>query len=192
MILKGKDMKTIIFNGSPRKNGDTSFLVEKLKNSLLGETKIVSTYYCGIQPCADCRYCWKTVGCCMDDDMQTIYNDLKEADCITIASPLYFSELTGSLLSVLSRLQTFYASKRFLNIQQLEKPKVGALILCGGGDGGPRKAEETAQTLFKFMNTKNCRTIYSLNTDTIPSKDDVEALCQIESLAKHLNDNYAK
>ena len=185
-------MKTIIFNGSPRKNGDTSYLVEKLRYSLLGDVKIVNSYCSGIQPCADCRYCWKTARCCIDDDMQPIYRDIKEADCIIIASPLYFSELTGSLLNILSRLQTFYASKRFLNIEQLEKSKIGALILCGGGDGGPKKAEETAQTLFKFMNAKNCRTIYSLKTDIIPSREDMEALHQIESLTKYLNDNFAK
>jgi Multimeric flavodoxin WrbA len=185
-------MKTVIFNGSPRKNGDTSFLIEKFKDSLLGETKIVRTYCSEIRPCADCRYCWKTVGCCIDDEMQPIYEELKVADCIIIASPLYFSELSGSLLNVLSRLQTFYASKRFLNMQQLEKPKVGALILCGGGDGDFRKAEETAQTLFNFMNAKKCGTIYSLNTDTLPSKDDVEAIRQIESLAKYINDSFSE
>lgn len=181
-------MKTLIFNGSPRKNGDTAFLVEKLKNALLGNVKVVNSYYSAVQPCTDCRYCWKSVGCCIDDDMQQIYNDIKEADCIIIASPLYFSELTGSLLNMLSRLQTFYASKHFLNIQQLEKPKIGALILCGGGNGGPKKAEETAQILFKSMNAENCKTIYSLKTDTIPSRDDVEAIYQIQSLAKYLND----
>lgn len=180
-------MKTLIFNGSPRKNGDTAFLVGKLKNALLGEVKLVCSYRSEIRPCSDCRYCWKSVGCCIDDDMQPVYDDIKEADCIVIASPLYFSELTGSLLNVLSRLQTFYASKRFLNIQQLEKPKIGALILCGGGNGDPGKAEETALTLFKLMNTENCRTIFSLKTDTIPSKEDWEAIHQIESLAEYLN-----
>lgn len=184
-------MKTLIFNGSPRKNGDTAFLIEKLRNALVGNVKIVNSYYSSIQPCTDCRYCWKSVGCCINDDMQQIYHDIKEADCIIIASPLYFSELTGSLLNLLSRLQTFYASKRFLNIPQIENPKIGALILCGGGNGGPGKAEETAQILFKSMNANRCKTIYSLKTDTIPSKDDTQAIHEIEALAKYLNDSLA-
>lgn len=185
-------MKTLIFNGSPRKNGDTAFLIDQLKNSLLGEVKVVCSYRSEIQPCSDCRYCWKSVGCCIDDGMQQVYGDIKEADGIVIASPLYFSELTGSLLSLFSRLQTFYASKRFLKIQQLEKPKIGALILCGGGDGDPGKAEKTARTLFGLMNAKNCRAVYSLKTDVMPSRNDAEAIRQIKSLAKYFNDYAAQ
>lgn len=180
-------MKTLIFNGSPRKNGDTSFLVDKLKDILNGDIKIIYTYSSNIKTCSDCRYCWQNVGCCIDDDMQTIYNDIKDADNIIIASPLYFSELTGSLLSVLSRLQTFYASKRFLKVHQITKPKIGAIIICGGGDGSPKKAEDTAQCLLKMMNTSAYKTIYSLKTDTISSKNDEEALNQIIQLGKYLN-----
>lgn len=183
-------MKTIIFNGSPRKNGDTSFLVDKLKNSLCGEVYVYNSYLTAVQPCSDCRYCWKTVGCCIDDEMQEIYQCIKDADCIIIASPLHFSELTGSLLNLLSRLQTFYTSKRFLKVQQVEKPKIGALILCGGGDGEPKKAEGTANTLFKFMNTTHSKTIYSLNTDNVQSEQDDEAINQIIELAESLNSNY--
>ena len=182
-------MKTIIFNGSPRKNGDTSFLVDKLKNSLSGDVFIFNSYLTAVQPCSDCRYCWKNVGCCIDDEMQEIYQYIKDADCIVIASPLHFSELTGSLLNLLSRLQTFYTSKRFLKVEQVKKPKIGGLILCGGGDGGPNKAEGTAKALFKFMNTTLSKTVYSLTTDNVPARKDHEAINQILELAESLNSN---
>ena len=35
-------MKTLILNGSPRKNGDTAFLIQKLIEQLHGEYKIVN------------------------------------------------------------------------------------------------------------------------------------------------------
>jgi multimeric flavodoxin WrbA len=43
-------MKTLIFNGSPRKNGDTVFLINKLKESLNGEIKVIDTYLSPIKP----------------------------------------------------------------------------------------------------------------------------------------------
>lgn len=180
-------MKTLIFNGSPRENGDTSFLVNELTKQLEGEVKVVETYFSFIEPCSDCRDCWKTVGCSINDEMQSIYEYIMVCDNIVIASPLHFSELTGSLLSVMSRLQSFYASKRFLDTSQVEKIKKGALILCGGGDGGTARAEETAGTLFRLLNTIKVKTVYSLKTDDVPSKDDDKAISEIAALAKMLN-----
>ena len=41
-------MKTLILNGSPRKNGDTVSLINKLTEQLDGEYKIVNAYYSDI------------------------------------------------------------------------------------------------------------------------------------------------
>lgn len=50
-------MKTLILNGSPRKNGDTMTWLKEFINRLDGEYKIVNAYKCNIKPCIDCRYC---------------------------------------------------------------------------------------------------------------------------------------
>ena len=49
-------MKTLIFNGSTRQNGDTITLVNELINNLKDEYKIINAYNCNIKPCIDCRY----------------------------------------------------------------------------------------------------------------------------------------
>ncbi|MFW6002597.1 MAG: flavodoxin family protein [archaeon] len=84
-------MKTLIFNGSPRKNGDTMVLINEVINNLEGEYKIVDAYDCNIGACVDCRYCWENAGCCIEDEMQEVYKYIMECDNILIASPLYFS-----------------------------------------------------------------------------------------------------
>lgn len=180
-------MKTLIFNGSPRKNGDTVFLLKNLCSQLDGEIEIIDTFYSSIAPCNDCRYCWENVGCCINDDMQSLYEKISQCDNIVIASPIYFSELTGSLLNVVSRFQTFYSSKKFLNINQNPKPKLGGLILCAGGDGAPNAAKNTADMIFRLLNTSLCKTICSLNTDNLPSNSDLLALSQIKELATIFN-----
>lgn len=93
-------MKTLILNGSPRKNGDTAQLLELAKAQLQGTYHVVSAYTADIHPCIDCRHCQKQFGCIFADEMETVYTYLKDCDRILLASPIYFSELTGSLLAV--------------------------------------------------------------------------------------------
>ena len=101
-------MKTLILNGSPRVHGDTVSLINLLIKSLYGEYLVVDAYKSNISPCRDCRYCWENPGCAIKDEMQVIYSYIEDCDNIVIASPLYFSELTGKLLDLGSRLQTYF------------------------------------------------------------------------------------
>ena len=150
-------MKTLIFNGSPISNGNTVAIIDKLSKDLNGDIKIVNAYNANISPCVDCRYCWENKGCCFNDDMHEIYDYIQNCDNIIIASPIYFSELTGKLLDVGSRLQTYYCARHFRNETPIHKPKNGAVILVGGGDGNMDKAYDTACTLLHHM---NCYNIY--------------------------------
>jgi len=60
-------MKTLILNGSPRTNGDTSSLIDIFTEKIGSEYKIVDAYRCNISPFIDCRYCWENSGCVIDD-----------------------------------------------------------------------------------------------------------------------------
>ena len=176
-------MKTLIFNGSPRKNGDTAGLLKLFTDRLSGEYKIVDAYRCNISPCLDCRYCQKRSGCAVKDEMQEVYEYLKDCDNVLIASPVYFSELTGKMLDVGSRLQMYYCGKRFRKEEGGLKPKKGAVLLVGGGDGKPEKAYETAKTLLKLMNCKEIHElICSHNTDTVPAIEDAHAVAGVERM----------
>ncbi len=180
-------MKTLIFVGSPRKKGNTASLVEALVGMLEGETKIVSAYYCNVRPCIDCRFCWKNTGCSIKDEMQEIYAYIQECDNIVIASPMYFSELTGQLLAVLSRLQTYWCGKFFRHEEPVPKKKKGGIIIVRGGDGELKKAEDTAKTLLRDMNAKPIGLVFADNSDTIASVDDQAVMESLKQLAEELN-----
>ena len=133
-------MKTLIFNGSPRKNGDTATLIGAVKKELKGEFMQIDAYYTDISPCIDCRICREKSGCVVNDGMTLVYKYLEECDNVLIASPMYFSELTGKLLDVASRLQTYISARRFRKEKTNLSRKKGAVILTGGGSGNPDKA----------------------------------------------------
>jgi multimeric flavodoxin WrbA len=177
-------MKTLIFNGSPRPHGDTAYLVSRLRQTLPGEVKEIRAYAAKVKPCVDCRYCWSHSGCCIPDEMQQIYDDIREADLIVIASPVYFSGLTGMLMAMMSRLQMFYANRRFQKNEPITKVKQGAILLVGGGEGGPKHAEATARMLLRGMKVKgDIPVVMSLATDSRPAKEDAEACAAVDALA---------
>lgn len=92
-------------------------LIGALCAALPGEVKRIDAYRANVQPCTGCRHCRTQVGCAIDDGMQEIYRDIAVADCIVLASPVYFSCLTGPLMSLLSRLQVFYTAQRFHGVR---------------------------------------------------------------------------
>ncbi len=184
-------MKTLILNGSTRRNGDTDALINEFCNNILGEVKVVSSHFDEISPCIDCRFCWGNDGCSLNDKMQEIYNYLEECDNIVIASPIWFSELSGPLLNVASRVQMYYASKRFRGIDKIFKKKNGVLMLAGAEKGTEEKASTTAHTIFKFLNALPCvSNVFSLDTDNVPAADDIYAIYKAGEAAKLLNSLY--
>lgn len=177
-------MKTLILNGSPRKNGDTVSLLNILKEELSGEIVQIDAYYADISPCTDCRFCRANEGCAVKDDMQIVYDCMFDCDNILIASPIYFSEITGKLLDICSRLQTYYSARAFRRERVVFKEKRGAVILVGGGDGRPERAEATARTLLKHMGcVEQHPLVLSHDTDRIPAAEDLTAKDGVRSVA---------
>lgn len=182
-------MKSLVISGSPRKNGDSMTLVNEMLKYINGEVQVVHAYYDNISPCMDCRYCWTNMGCCIRDDMQEIYKLLNEVDNVILASPLYFSELTGELLSFASRLQYFFVARCIRKDDDFKlKKKNGVLIITGGGDGSPEPAITRANIIFRHINTELIGTVFSLQTNDIPSKEDLEALGNAQDISLKLNE----
>ena len=144
-------MKALIFNGSPRAGGDTAALIGALTGALEGEHSIVDCYRAYISPCVDCRACKKSFRCAIDDEMQAVYRQIEGADCVVIASPIYYSELTGPLLGVLSRLQPGYYARARGEAGFRDRPRRGGILLAGGGDGSPNPAVARARILLRAM-----------------------------------------
>lgn len=184
-------MHTLLLNGSPRKEGGTSSIVRALMERLEGEVTYMEAYRTNVSPCIDCRYCWTHPACAIDDAMQTAYRAIDCADQIVIASPIYFAELTGPLLSWASRLQFLYASRVFRHAPYLtEKYRRGAVILVDGGDGCWETAEAMGRRLLRTMGATYEDLIYYSGTDRAGRSnplDDAEIVRQIETLARKYN-----
>ena len=105
-------MKILVLNGSPRPQGDTSKMVAVFQKAAeeAGHT-VCAVDVCrkNIRGCLACEFCHgKGAGNCIQkDDMQEIYDRLREADMLVLASPIYYHGISGQLKCVIDR---FYAA----------------------------------------------------------------------------------
>lgn len=179
-------MKTLIINGSPRRDGNTVSLIRELRSHLEGEVVELSAFYSNIAPCVDCRGCWETAKCVVHDEMQVIYDD--DFDNIVVASPVYYGTLPGQVLSLMSRLQPWHAAMYFIKAPLQQRPKKAAAILTAGGKGNEERAYHHLGALFKQLNASGFRdhVAISPNTDTFPASEDNHAKEQVAQIAKWL------
>ncbi len=154
-------MKTVIFNGSPRKSGATATIVSYLQENLPGEVIRIDSYTASVSPCIDCRHCNTHNHCALQDEMQEIYPHINEADVIILASPIHFGQLTGSLLSLASRLQYFWTDRNRLT----PKKRLGGVVLVDGGMGIYEDALRMGKRLLRTMGAKCDFTVYHSGTD---------------------------
>ncbi|MDO8690925.1 MAG: flavodoxin family protein, partial [Dehalococcoidia bacterium] len=99
-------MKVLAIVGSPRVGGNT----ETLTGITLGvirdtglETELVRLAGLSIAPCDACQYCRDGNGCIIEDDMQPIYDKMKESQGIILASPIYFGSATALIKAFMER-----------------------------------------------------------------------------------------
>lgn len=180
-------MKTLIFNGSPRKNGDTKAMIGFLKDRLNGEVHVIDAYDSPVKGCVDCRYCW-THPHCIFPDFQATDDLIRAADNIIIASPIYFNEITGDLLRLLSKAQIYWSAVFLRKEQIIDKPKRGGLIFAYAGNCDLSYPEHTARILLKNMRVEEIHpTVFSNDTDHVPARFDEQAMAMLDELALFLN-----
>ena len=181
--------KILIFNGSPRKMGDTEQLIQALTEKLIDcDICEVNTHRAKISPCVDCRWCWDNPSCVLKDEMQDVYEKIQEADWIILASPVHFDEVSGSLLQVMSRLQVFWMAKQKRN-EDLFRPKVrkGAALLAAGGPGKAEPAHGMMKRLLHCMCATDEMVIHCKNTDRKAVCDNEKAMAEVAALAEMIN-----
>lgn len=109
-------MKILVLNGSPRPRGDTSKLIAVFQKAaeVAGHTVcVVDVCRKNIRGCLACEYCHgKGEGTCIQkDDMREIYDLLREANMLVLASPIYYHGISGQLKCVIDRFYSILYPK---------------------------------------------------------------------------------
>lgn len=113
-------MKYYLLNGSPRKDKNTKKLLEAARDGIqdtLDELKsdennmveIIDLFSLNYKGCMSCFNCKLIDGpfygqCPINDDLKDLLPKLWDSDGIIIASPIYFSDVTGQTRNLIERL----------------------------------------------------------------------------------------
>lgn len=100
-------MKIVILNGSPRKGGNTQIMVDAFENAAKENHTVVKLNIAPmeIRGCLGCQYCWSHKGeCVQKDDMGKVWEQLKDADMVVFASPIYWFDISAQLKTVIDRM----------------------------------------------------------------------------------------
>lgn len=180
-------MKTLIINGSPRPNGETVSMINYITPHLIDEYRQVNTYYADIKPCTDCRHCHSAYGCTIDDGMTELYDYIRQCDRVIFASPLYFSQYTGSFLGFMSRLQMLCAQRYIRRMECEIAPKKGLVLLNGGGSTKSLAGvEQCTRILMREFNCTDYKTICYTGSDIKPALQDRATISALDEGIKFL------
>lgn len=165
-------MNVIAFHGSPRIGGNTDLLLgETLKAIDTGIHKIhlFKLNQMDIKPCQNCGGCENTGVCIIKDDMGPIYEAIRSADRVILASPIFFFGLSAQTKIMIDRCQAFWCEKYLLKktLSSEHHGRKGLLMLVGGmkSDTGLRCAEATAKAFFRSISVPVHETLGFLNID---------------------------
>lgn len=89
----------------------------KILEDLKGENdKLIALADKNIQYCLGCNTCMNNLEeyCVIDDDMRGIYHEMKKADKIVIATPIYMNHISGILKNVIDRLNPYSSHDELL------------------------------------------------------------------------------
>jgi len=104
--------KTVLtFNGSPRKNGNTSALLHEFIRGASesgANVEQIIAYDLNLNYCTGCLKCNLLKRCAIGaDDWQQLSQKILDADVVVFASPVYFHHVTAQLKKILDRFRSF-------------------------------------------------------------------------------------
>ncbi|MBF0476119.1 MAG: flavodoxin family protein [Deltaproteobacteria bacterium] len=105
-------MKVAAFMGSPRKKGNSNFLVHKILETAEAagaETQSFRLSKMDFRGCQACNVCkTKKDHCAIDDDMKDVFKAIRESDLLVFGTPIYFSEVSGQFKCFFDRLYSLF------------------------------------------------------------------------------------
>jgi multimeric flavodoxin WrbA len=142
--------KILAIVGSPRKDGNTDILVQKVAEGAVSKGAKVNTLHLGelnIRECDGCHACWKGKHCSKNDDMLAIYDKIIESDAIVFGTPVYWYGPTALMKALIDRLVYFNCPENRVKIKGKQ-----AAIVIPFEDENPETARPVVEFFEKCLN----------------------------------------
>ncbi|MBP6965213.1 MAG: flavodoxin family protein [Armatimonadetes bacterium] len=137
-------MKVLIMSGSRNPEGQTARAANAFLDGVReagAECELIFLPPMKIERCLQCEndgwgICRSEGRCVIDDDLASVADEIRGADAVVFATPVYWSDLSESLQAFLNRLRRIcIADSGRAGIEG--KPAIGICVAGGGGGGAP-------------------------------------------------------
>ena len=101
----------LIISSSPRKGGNSDLLCEQFYKGAVAaghDVKLVALREKTIHYCQGCSACVKGGRCVQNDDMLPLLDQIKQADVLVLATPVYFYTMCAQLKTFIDRMYYIY------------------------------------------------------------------------------------
>ena len=170
-------MLVVGLQGSPRKKGNTNFLLSTFMEAAEktgARTQTVDVTKKNIIPCKEYTLCEKKGFCPIDDDVRDeIYPLLRRADVVIVATPIFFYNMTAQLKAVIDRCQVFWARKYRLKLKDPGANMRRGFLLSVGATKGRNLFEGLQLTTQYFFDAIDAKFEGSLTYRGIEGPGDV-------------------
>ncbi len=156
-------MKTIILNGSPRKNWNTAMMLKEAQKgaeSVGAETEYIDLYDLSFTGCRSCLACKlkdkERCKCFWKDDLSPVIDRIFAADALIVGSPIYLGDVTSQIHALMERLHFCALSYDDYSNYFTGKVDVGIILTMNAPKAfysvGYRKKAKEVSEIFKALN----------------------------------------
>ncbi len=184
--------------GSPREGGNSRLLLQAAlegvrENRRATEEVILADF--NIQPCIECGGCDETGKCILEDDMDYLYQKIKESSGLIFSTPIFFGHLPAQAKAAIDRFQAWWVARYILEEPYFEKKRPGALIVVGGMNR-PDYFDSIKRTVKAFFATAGFELFFELYIPQIDEKGAIlkrkDFLEQAFEIGRQLGDKVKK
>jgi len=137
-------MKKVVIISSSMRQGNSDKLASEFESGAKESGRLVTRINIrdiNLKFCTGCRDCYNYGDCTIMDDMNGLYQTLREADVLVFSTPIYFGNMSGQLKTFIDRMYPLYTS--------IAGKKAYIIVSCYSGDYG--FAEESALSLKRSL-----------------------------------------
>jgi multimeric flavodoxin WrbA len=184
----------LVVKGSPRERGNSAVLAEQVAaGARAAGAHVESVYLHGmnIQPCDACDSCQAgaDVDCIIDDEMQTLYPLIRQADAIVYASPIYWFTVTAQMKLFMDRCYALGGSAEGVSGHGLAGKRIGVVLTYGGDDpfdSGAVNAIRMFQDAFDYIPAHIVGFVYGCASDVGEIQKDQDVMDRAYRLGSRL------
>nr|WP_240193630.1 flavodoxin family protein [Desulfobulbus alkaliphilus] len=149
----------MIFNGSPRKGGNTELLLTSVAAGIEQSgfrAEYIRLADLAIHPCIGCGHCEREGHCIFADDMTALYAAIEAAHRIVLASPIYFYGVTAQTKIFIDRCQVLWSRKYLLSERKAYRDDLRGYMVSVAATAGEKIFAGARLTIRYALDAMDC------------------------------------